>query len=106
MAEVVGIDLGTSNTVVAHADGRSARALRDEGVYPLIPSIVSFHPSGSVLVGRGAKERRIIDSKNDPGLLDAPAHGGRGLEDGTRTGGVFFSTDWGDVASLPNRLTR
>jgi molecular chaperone DnaK len=64
MAEVVGIDLGTSNTVVAHADGESARTLRDDGVFPLIPSIVSFHPSGAVLVGRAARERRTIDAKN------------------------------------------
>src|SRR5580693_1063551 len=64
----VGIDLGTSNTVVAHAahggDG-PARALTDDlSKEPLIPSVCAFHPSGAVLVGREAKERRLQDPKN------------------------------------------
>ena len=62
---VVGIDLGTSNTVVAHVGDGRARALRDEDTKDvLIPSIASFHPSGAVLVGHAAKDRRIIDSKS------------------------------------------
>src|SRR3954464_6596828 len=62
---VVGIDLGTSNTVVAHVGEGRARALKDEGANDvLIPSIASFHPSGAVLVGHAAKDRRIIDSQN------------------------------------------
>src|SRR4029077_12852143 len=28
----------------------------------LIPSVVSFHPNGSVMVGKAAKERRLIDA--------------------------------------------
>jgi molecular chaperone DnaK len=64
MTKVVGIDLGTTNTVVAAVQSGSARALSDEQSQTLIPSVVSFHPNGSVLVGRSAKERRTVDPNN------------------------------------------
>ena len=60
---VIGIDLGTTNSVVAVADTNGARLLSgEEG--SLIPSVVSFHPSGDVLVGAPAKERRLLDAEN------------------------------------------
>jgi molecular chaperone DnaK len=64
LARVVGIDLGTTNTVVAAVTDGNARALADEQKHTLIPSVVSFHPNGTVLVGRGAKERRTVDPGN------------------------------------------
>jgi molecular chaperone DnaK len=64
MGPVVGIDLGTTNTVVGVVRDGQAAALADEGGEKLLPSVVSFHPSGNVLVGRGAKERRLIDARN------------------------------------------
>ncbi len=60
---VIGIDLGTTNSVVAVADQPGARVLSDSHG-PLIPSVVSFHPSGDVLVGASAKERRLLDAQN------------------------------------------
>ena len=64
MTPVVGIDLGTTNTVVGVVKDGHAAALPDEAGERLIPSVVSFHPGGNVLVGRGAKERRLQDAKN------------------------------------------
>ena len=65
MADAVGIDLGTSNTVVAAADGGVAGAIIDPASgQPLIPAVVSFQPSNKVLVGYAAIDRRIIDAKN------------------------------------------
>ena len=61
---VIGIDLGTTNSVVAVADQRGARVLADSDGVTLTPSVVSFHPSGDVLVGAPAKERRLLDAKN------------------------------------------
>ncbi|MEZ4224963.1 MAG: Hsp70 family protein [Polyangiaceae bacterium] len=61
---VVGIDLGTTNTVVGVVQEGQATALSDEHGDRLLPSVVSFHPSGNVLVGRAAKERRQVDAKN------------------------------------------
>ncbi len=59
---VVGIDLGTTNTVVAAVRDGQASALPGEDGQVLIPSVVSFHPSGTVLVGRDAKARRKVDA--------------------------------------------
>jgi molecular chaperone DnaK len=61
---VVGIDLGTTNTVVASVRGGRVQTLPDEQGRRLLPSVVSFHPSGEILVGHPAKERRSVDAKN------------------------------------------
>src|SRR5258708_6269638 len=61
---VVGIDLGTTNTVVACARSGRVQVLSDDRGRRLLPSVVSFHPSGEVLVGYPAKERRVVDPKN------------------------------------------
>jgi molecular chaperone DnaK len=61
---VVGIDLGTTNTVVACVRNGRVNVLPDEQGRRLLPSVVSFHPNGEVLVGYGAKERRVVDAKN------------------------------------------
>jgi molecular chaperone DnaK len=64
MGVAVGIDLGTTNTVVGVVREGRALTLADEGGRRLIPSVVSFHPSGKVLVGDHAKERRMVDPQN------------------------------------------
>jgi molecular chaperone DnaK len=64
MGIAVGIDLGTTNTVVGVVRDGRAVTLADEEGRRLIPSIVSFHPSGKVLVGEPAKERRVVDPAN------------------------------------------
>jgi molecular chaperone DnaK len=64
VTNVVGIDLGTTNTVVGAFREGQARALQDERGKTLIPSVVSFHPNGSVLVGQPAKDRRVLDPQS------------------------------------------
>src|SRR5580700_4019125 len=64
MRVAVGIDLGTTNTVVAVIQDGVPVTLADEGGRKLIPSFVSFHPSGKVLVGEAAKDRRVVDPEN------------------------------------------
>lgn len=64
MSVAIGIDLGTTNTVVAAVVDGVAVTLEDEQHRRLIPSVVSFHPSGNVLVGDAARERRLIDPEN------------------------------------------
>lgn len=64
MAPVLGIDLGTTNSVVCVVQGGEARVLPDADGNVLVPSVVSFHPSGDVLVGHAARERRLLDARN------------------------------------------
>ncbi len=61
---VLGIDLGTTNSVVAVAEEGTVRVLADEEGNRLIPSVVSFHPGGDVIVGYPARERRLVDGVN------------------------------------------
>ncbi len=64
MSPVLGIDLGTTNSAVAVVQGGEVRVLPDAEGNALIPSVVSFHPSGDVLVGHPARERRLLDARN------------------------------------------
>jgi molecular chaperone DnaK len=62
---ILGIDLGTTNSVVAVADERGVpRVLPDERGLKVQPSVVAFHPNEMVLVGEAAKQRRVIDPQN------------------------------------------
>jgi len=64
MSYAVGIDLGTTYTVVACVKDGEAQALENEAGEYLIPSVVSFLPSGEVQVGHAAKQRRLLDPKS------------------------------------------
>ena len=57
----IGIDLGTTNTVGA-VDRRVLSLSAQGGA--LLPSVVAFPPSGSILVGKAARRRLPIDPKN------------------------------------------
>jgi molecular chaperone DnaK len=62
---IVGIDLGTSNTVVAYLDELDrVRLAPDANGVTVQPSVVSFHPNGGVVVGVAGKQRKVIDPKN------------------------------------------
>jgi molecular chaperone HscA len=58
MPRAIGIDLGTTNSLVAHVDARNRPAVlpADEG-RPLLPSAVFYGAAGGVEVGLGAKRR-------------------------------------------------
>jgi Fe-S protein assembly chaperone HscA len=55
---VVGIDLGTTNSLVAYMDRGVPRVIADEAGGPLLPSVVAFGPEGPV-VGEAAKRQLI-----------------------------------------------
>ena len=62
---IVGIDLGTTNSLVAYMNDGTALAVKDtDGKSALVPSVVHFLPAGSVLVGDAAKEKLISDPRN------------------------------------------
>ena len=56
---VIGIDLGTTNSLAAVRAGETPHILRDQGADPLTPSMVCFHPDGRTLVGQAAKDLRL-----------------------------------------------
>lgn len=61
---VVGIDLGTTFSLAAYMrDGRPA-VVRDSAGSALVPSCLSFHEDGTVLVGSAARERALSDPEH------------------------------------------
>jgi molecular chaperone DnaK len=58
---VVGIDLGTTNSLAAFVKNGVPDVVRDDSGVSLVPSVVSFHPDGTVLVGTAARERALAD---------------------------------------------
>jgi len=58
---ILGIDLGTTHSLVAIHDAGGARVLSDEQGRALLPSIVSFPRDGAPVVGHAALERARVD---------------------------------------------
>jgi chaperone protein DnaK len=61
---VVGIDLGTTFSLAAYVENGRPVVVRDERGAALVPSCVSFHDDGTVLVGSAAKERALSDPEH------------------------------------------
>lgn len=61
MAKVIGIDLGTTNSVVAVMEGGSAVVIPNAEGARTTPSVVSFQPNGDLLVGATAKRQAITN---------------------------------------------
>src|SRR5580704_2754424 len=62
MSRVVGIDLGTTNSLVAYVKDDVPVVIRDKGGDALLPSIVSVASEGTVYVGREAQRRLLTDA--------------------------------------------
>jgi len=81
MSKVVGIDLGTTNSLVAYVKNGVPVVIRDGSGDALVPSVVSLDEDGTIIVGREAQRR----------LLSAPSRAvysvkrfmGQGVEDVT-----------------------
>jgi molecular chaperone DnaK len=63
-SKVVGIDLGTTNSCVAFAQGGKAEVLASKQGYRTIPSVVAYDAQGRLLVGHPAKAQMIVNPKN------------------------------------------
>ncbi len=61
---VVGIDLGTTNSVIATVRGGQVMVVPDPQNRRLHPSVISFLPDGQKLFSHDAVARRIIDPRN------------------------------------------
>jgi molecular chaperone HscA len=75
----VGIDLGTTNSLVATVRSGVPVVLPDSHGRPLLPSIVRYLPDGRVEVGYAAQARQADDPKNT--IVSVKRYMGRGLKD-------------------------
>ncbi len=75
----VGIDLGTTNSLVATVRSGVAAVLPDALGRPLLPSIVRYFPDGRVDVGYVAQARQADDPRNT--IVSVKRYMGRGVKD-------------------------
>ncbi|RMH28997.1 MAG: molecular chaperone DnaK [Planctomycetota bacterium] len=64
MSKVIGIDLGTTNSVVAVMEGAQPKVLVNASGSRTTPSVVAFTDKGEVLVGQPAKHQQVTNPKN------------------------------------------
>ena len=64
MAKIVGIDLGTTLSVVAVMEGGEPKVIINEEGNRLTPSVVGFTKDGNILVGQVAKRQAITNPEN------------------------------------------
>ncbi|HEY1954226.1 MAG TPA: molecular chaperone DnaK [Polyangiaceae bacterium] len=64
MGKIIGIDLGTTNSVVAIMEGREPKVIVNEEGSRLTPSVVAWDEKGEVLVGQIAKRQAVTNPEN------------------------------------------
>jgi len=62
--KIIGIDLGTTNSVVAIMEGRDPKVIENEEGSRLTPSVVGFAKDGEILVGQVARRQAITNPEN------------------------------------------
>ncbi|MDB4942193.1 MAG: Chaperone protein DnaK [Labilithrix sp.] len=64
MSRIIGIDLGTTNSVVAVMEGREPKVIVNEEGALITPSVVAWAEKGDVLVGQIAKRQAVTNAEN------------------------------------------
>jgi molecular chaperone DnaK/molecular chaperone HscA len=78
-ARVVGIDLGTTNSLVAFIQGDTPTIIPGEDGDPLVPSVVAFDEAHGFVVGNAARATLLTDAAS--AVYSAKRLMGRGVED-------------------------
>src|SRR3977135_2335189 len=64
MSKIIGIDLGTTNSVVAVMEGGESTVITNPEGSRLTPSVVAFTKTGERLVGQVAKRQAVTNPEN------------------------------------------
>ena len=80
MSRVVGIDLGTTNSLVAYVEDGRPVVIRDKSSDALLPSVVTATDDGTIFVGREAQRRLLTEASRTvpvalalfPGVFEVP----------------------------------
>src|SRR5271165_1854253 len=76
---IVGIDLGTTNSLVAYMEGASPVVIPGEDGLNLVPSVIALDENGQIIVGNAA--RRYLIETPDRAVYSVKRLMGRGVED-------------------------
>mgnify|MGYP003352750310 CR=1 FL=1 len=61
--KIIGIDLGTTNSVVAVMEGKEPKVIANKEGNRLTPSVVAFNNKGETLVGDTARHQAVMNPK-------------------------------------------
>ncbi|WP_441287584.1 molecular chaperone DnaK [Sorangium sp. KYC3313] len=61
MAKIIGIDLGTTNSVVAVMEGKEPKVIPNQEGSRVTPSVVAWDERGEVLIGQIAKRQAVVN---------------------------------------------
>ncbi len=86
-APVVGIDLGTTNSLIAYMDRGVPRVIPGPDGSRLFPSILAVDEAGEIVVGGTARERLVTDPKNT--VFSVKRLMGKGMGDAQEEIGLF-----------------
>ena len=64
MTKVIGIDLGTSNSVIAVMEGSKPQIISNSEGSPITPSVVAYTKKGKLLIGQSAKRQSVVNPEN------------------------------------------
>jgi molecular chaperone DnaK len=87
MSKVVGIDLGTTNSLVAFVGRNGPLVIRDASGDALLPSVVSLGPNDVIDVGREAERRLLVDPLHT--VYSVKRFMGRGADDVRHEAALF-----------------
>jgi Fe-S protein assembly chaperone HscA len=79
MSKVVGIDLGTTNSLVAYVRDGVPVVLRDKSGDALVPSVVTMASDGTMFVGREAQRRLLTEANRT--VYSVKRFMGKGVDD-------------------------
>ncbi len=97
----VGIDLGTTNSLVASVRHSLPEVLDDEAGHSLLPSVVRYREQGGVEVGETAARQAAADPHNT--IVSVKRFMGRGLADATRVPSPYRFVDAPGMVRLQTR---
>ena len=98
MSTVVGIDLGTTNSLVAYVRDGVPVVIRDDSGDALVPSVVSVDAAGTVFVGREA-QRRLLTAPTSS-VYSVKRFMGRGMDDVKEDAGLLPFTVSGETGGV------
>jgi molecular chaperone DnaK len=98
MSKVVGIDLGTTNSLVAYVKDGVPLVIRDRAGDGLVPSVVSVAADGTVYVGREAQRRLMTDAGRT--VYSVKRFMGKGLADVRDDARLFPFAIGGDPSGI------
>ena len=98
MGKVVGIDLGTTNSLVAYVRDGEPRVIRDSSGDALVPSVVTLGDDGTFFVGREA-QRRLLTAPSRT-VYSVKRFMGRGIDDVTDEAALLPFRIGGDAGGV------